>query len=180
MSYILQRNQSKAAFSHHALLSLFRKELIFALLLLATAVPAVQGQTYYVFYNENVGYIYDNGTDIPSVTSDLSTAIIWRASAAFGNTGINIRSYTRNDKYLRGGNNGTALSLGNTQSNWRLRSNVLNYNNGGGKGVLNQEKGKITGNTNVWLKGFIHVINNVYGGGLAGVVTGNTNVKLSD
>lgn len=64
---------------------------------------------------------------------------------------------------------------------------VLGYNGtvkesifGGGKGVLNQEKGKITGNTNVWLKGFIHVINNVYGGGLAGVVTGNTNVKLSD
>ena len=129
MSYILQRNQSKAAYSHHALYSLFRKELIFALLLLATAVPAVQGQTYYVFYNENVGYIYDNGTDIPSVTSDLSTAIIWQASAAFGNTGINIRSYIRSDKYLRGGNNGTALSLGNTQSYWRLRNNVLNYNN---------------------------------------------------
>lgn len=99
------------------------------LLLLAAVTPAAQGQTYYVFYNENVGYIYDDGTDIPSVTSDLSKAIVWRASATFGNAGINIRSYTRSDKYLRGGTNGTALSLGTSQANWRLRNSVLNYNN---------------------------------------------------
>ena len=64
---------------------------------------------------------------------------------------------------------------------------VLGYNGlvkqslfGGGKGVLGETKGKITGNTYVWLKGAIHIDGNVYGGGLAGEVDGSTSVKLSD
>ena len=64
---------------------------------------------------------------------------------------------------------------------------VLGYNGlvkqsvfGGGKGVLGQTKGKITGDTYVWLKGSIHVEGSVYGGGLAGEVDGSTSVKLSD
>lgn len=66
---------------------------------------------------------------------------------------------------------------------------VLGYNGtvkqsiyGGGKGVSGgtQNEGRITGNTSVWLKGSIEVLGDVYGGGLAGEVTGASNVKISD
>lgn len=64
---------------------------------------------------------------------------------------------------------------------------VLGYNGtvnknifGGGKGVLGEAKGVITGDTYVQLRGHIHINGNVFGGGMAGNVTGDTHVYLKD
>ena len=126
--------------------------------------------------NHDLGNVFGCGFGVgTSVDGDVVVII-----------GDSINSTTHTDQPTIWGNVfGGGHEANYTVGNHTLK--VLGYNGtvkesifGGGKGVLNQEKGKITGNANVWLKGFIHVIDNVYGGGLAGVVTGNTNVKLSD
>lgn len=82
----------------------------------------------YIFYNATYGYIYNNnGT--PGVSTTFNKNAIWVANDALANNqGRNIYSYTATTQYLRGGTNGTSLTLGNSQGYWRLRSNVLNYN----------------------------------------------------
>ena len=64
---------------------------------------------------------------------------------------------------------------------------VLGYNGtvnknifGGGKGVLNEVKGQITGNTFVQLRGHIHIKGDVFGGGMDGEVRGNSCVIIKD
>lgn len=79
---------------------------------------------------------------------------------------------------------------GGHEANYNATGNefkVLGYNGtvkknifGGGKGVLGEAKGEITGDTYVQLRGHIHVNGNVFGGGMAGDVTGDTHVLLKD
>jgi hypothetical protein len=64
---------------------------------------------------------------------------------------------------------------------------VLGYNGtvnknifGGGKGVLNEVKGQIIGNTYVQLRGHIHINGDVFGGGMDGEVRGNSFVIIKD
>ncbi len=105
---------------------LMRSIMLLALMMCA-ALPG-KAQTYYVFYNATAGYIYRNGNN-PGVTTDFTKDAIWVASGALGGTTRNIYSYTATTRFLRGGTNGTSVTLGNSTTTWRLRDNVLNYNN---------------------------------------------------
>ena len=104
-----------------------KKTFLLAGLLLLIGVTA-KAQTYYVFYNATYGYIYNSGTT-PSVSTTFTKSAIWAASGTLGNTTRNIYSYTATTQFMRGGTDGTALTLGNYTTTWRLRDNVLNYNN---------------------------------------------------
>ena len=102
------------------------------LMLLAAAMMlggmTAQGQQAYVFYRSN-GYIYKNGNN-GSVTTTFTKSCIWiAATGTLNTTGQAIYSYTANTSYMRGGNG--SFTLGNSQSNWQLRDNVLAYRSGG-------------------------------------------------
>ena len=100
-----------------------------AIMLTALLFAALTGraQTYYVFYTANYGYIYRNGNN-PGVTTSFTKDAIWVAGGNLSSA-RSLYSYTATSQYLRGGTYGTNVTLGNTQSNWRTRTNVLNYNN---------------------------------------------------
>ena len=99
------------------------RSVITVALLLCAAVPG-KAQTYYVFYNADYGYIYKNGNN-PGVTISFTKDAIWAASGELNTTSIYIYSYTNNNTYMRGANG--SFSLGNSQTNWQLRDDVLTY-----------------------------------------------------
>lgn len=99
------------------------------LLVLIIGVQNAWGQTYYVFYNSNVGYIVnDNGSLSVSGNSDFSPSSVWIASGNLQNSNNNlrnIRSYVDNTKYMVGNGNGSAMTLGNNSSSWRIYNGYL-------------------------------------------------------
>lgn len=95
--------------------------------ILASTLPSM-AQTNYVFYNETVGYLYNNNNAL-GVKTDFDPACIWTASGTLGTTARTIESYTVNGRYLY--TNGTVqnnngVSLNTTSSNlWRMDNNYL-------------------------------------------------------
>ena len=96
------------------------------LLVMMTGTQSAWGQTNYVFYNADNGYIYNNGNN-GGVTTTFTKSCIWIANDALSSNSNyslrNIKSYTNEAKYMNGSNG--SFTLGNSSSTWRLYNSFL-------------------------------------------------------